>query len=128
MAETLTRKPSDIAFPHVSWDDCVYGEDGPMESVVEVSKTTRGKAIAAYAHEVACDFTEVRCRTVWGRFLTRQEVWDRAYDEFVVKPDHEPAEPPADWEPYIEADCWTACEPDEPGATKLYLLEARDAA
>lgn len=97
-------------------EDCCVGYGG-LESVQLAAGRTRGQAAARYADEVGEHFTDVRCRVRHIRVLTRQEVWDRIYDE---GPDA--AGPvPEGWEPYDDMPAWTIADRADPRSHRVYI-------
>lgn len=70
-------RPDDIVY-HGGFDSCCYGheEDGFEGSVRDASTVSRAGAQRRYADELGVAFADVLCRTTYGRFYTRQEVWD----------------------------------------------------
>lgn len=119
-------------------DDGIYGE------VQDVSKRTRGQAIARFAGEAGVSFTEVRCTVRYLRIFTRQQLWDgpgkdRWADDIDMQHliDHgkrlglkesfarTPPEPPANWNPDESMPCWEFCDKSAPGAVKAYICKVR---
>lgn len=149
------RKPDDPAHAGITLDNCVNGyyDDGIEGSVVVASRMPRATAISHFARELGVTFKEVKCETTYARLLTRQDVWDdygrdRFEDDLIdedemkfdssspsgwrwksteepVVFEETPAEPPEDWEPREEDPAWSRCKQDDPGATKVYIMEER---
>lgn len=83
------RNPSDPVYSG-SLSDCVYGlaDEGAYGSVAEAATTTRAAATRYFAGEMGVDVADVKCHTTYGRFLTRQDVWegygmDRCQDDLI---------------------------------------------
>jgi hypothetical protein len=69
--------PTDLAWPDLSLDDLsFYVDEGVYGEVRDASKCTRGQAIAFFASEAGCAFTDVRCVVRYVLLHTRQDVWD----------------------------------------------------
>lgn len=145
MSATATRAPDALAFPGLSADYLTYSWDEGVEGEIrDASRCTRGQAIAAYASEVGCDFTEVRCVARYVLLHTRQDVWegpgsDRYADDLAHQHlvDHgvqlslkdawkrTPERVPDGWEPSDGMACWSVCRPDHPRAIKTWMCEVK---
>lgn len=66
---------TDASIPDFS--ECAYGNDwdNPSGSLYDSRTWKRGSAIANWAAEQGVAFTEVECRVVYARWITREEVW-----------------------------------------------------
>lgn len=124
MGETRVRKPDDLVME--SLRDACYPMEGSIDSVQLVADTTREEAIERFARDVGVDESQVACYRECARILTRQETWERAYEGELW---HElpPGQVPDDWEPEAEHEHWVKCRLNDPGATRIYLLEVVDA-
>lgn len=141
----VSPKATDPAWPGLRPDDlCFQYDEGIYGEVRDASTTTRGQAIAFFAGEAGCDFTDVRCVVRYVLIHTRQDVWDGpGKDRWVddeqrqhlvdhgVRPplgelfENAPAEPPEWWEPSESMACWSVCRPDHPRAIKCWMLEVK---
>lgn len=58
------------------FSDCLWGSwDDPLGSIYDSRSYKRGTAIAAYAAEHGHAFTDVKCRTIYARWIPRDEIW-----------------------------------------------------
>lgn len=66
---------TDASIPN--FDGCVYGTDWeePSGELYDSRSTKRGNAIAYTASERGVAFTDVKCRVIYARWITREEVW-----------------------------------------------------
>lgn len=134
-------KPTDLAWPGLTPDDlCMSMDEGMLGEVRDASRCTRGQAIAFYASEAGCSFTEVRCVVRYALLYTRQDVWDgpgrdRWADDHVADSWGKvsvaeafataPTEPPTNWRPDEYMPCWEFCERTHPRAVRVYCLEQK---
>lgn len=79
-------------------DDWSWGWDGGELSVQARARTTRGQAIARYAREIDCDFTDLRAYARHGKPLAKDE--------------------------QTEDMAWTICAPDDPEGVPIWILIA----
>ncbi len=61
----------------VSLSGCCFGDiDDPYGQVFDARHLKRAAAVRFFASKWGCDFSDVKCTTRYGRWLTRQEQWD----------------------------------------------------
>jgi hypothetical protein len=147
----LALLPNDPAF-NGSFDDCVYPDidDGFEGSVCEATGH-RAAAQRFAANTVGVEFSEMSRSTCYGRFLTRQEIWDdygrdrfigeyldshpgiryiddqwRYSDHRVAKVPNASDVVPGDWMPIERDPVWEFCKKTDAGATKIYVFEVKE--
>lgn len=121
--------PSDPAFRGLGLDDlCLSMDEGIYGEVSDATRHTRGQAIAFFAREAGCSFTEVKCRVRWLRLYTRQDAWETGgmewwADHKGVELEDAPDVPPDDWQPSEGIPAWEFCDKSARGARMAYVME-----
>lgn len=105
--------------------DACWPMEGSIDSVQLVEDTTRAEAIERFARDVGVDESQVVCHQECARILTRQEAWQRVVYTLEGAEDWPLSEVPDDWPADGDIVTWEKCRLDEPGATRVYLLEVR---
>lgn len=111
------------AFPVSTLDDCVADHMEIPGSVAIATSNNRAARQAYVANELGVPFSQIRCRTRYGRMYTRQEIWDMQGAGDWEYDHNEPAEPhpPEDWQVPDYYPVWELCHKNMSGATKIFL-------